>query len=251
MKVSLTTFLIFISFFTFSQGEFQFETETHDFGNILEGTQAKHVFKFKNIGNAPIVISNVQASCGCTTPSYSKEPILPGAEGEITAVYNSQGRIGQFSKSINITSNAKSTSYTVFIKGLVSKEPPKVFSEEEKANSPKIQFEMNEYNFGKANKGEQIRKTFSYTNTGKKDLIINKISSTCNCVVLANGEENILKPGEKGTLTFIYTPKGVSDRKDIVYIESNDIITPRKELVFRAFVNDNSVNMLKNSSSPF
>lgn len=61
-----------------AQGIIAFEKETHEFGSIAEGVQATFEFKFKNTGNQPVIINNVQSSCGCTTPDWTKEPILPG-----------------------------------------------------------------------------------------------------------------------------------------------------------------------------
>lgn len=102
-----------------NQAEFKFEKEVHDFGTIKEGVQAEYTFKFTNIGKEPLVISNVQASCGCTTPKWTKEPVKPGDVGSITVVYNSKGRPGMFNKSVTITSNAKTSSKVLFIKGTV------------------------------------------------------------------------------------------------------------------------------------
>jgi hypothetical protein len=99
--------------------DFKFETEVHDFGSIDEGTQATFEFAFTNTGKEPLVITNVQASCGCTTPKWSKEPIKPGEKGVISAVYNSTGRPGAFNKQITITSNAKTTPKLIYIKGVV------------------------------------------------------------------------------------------------------------------------------------
>jgi hypothetical protein len=103
--------------------EFKFETEVHDFGAVKEGTQAEHTFKFTNIGKEPLVITNVSASCGCTTPKWTKEPVKPGESGNVTAIYNSKGRPGAFNKAITITSNAKTPSKVLFIKGTVNAEP--------------------------------------------------------------------------------------------------------------------------------
>ena len=69
-----------------------------------------------------MVISNVQASCGCTTPKWTKEPIKPGESGAVTAIYNSKGRPGTFNKAITITSNAKTPQKVLFIKGNVEVE---------------------------------------------------------------------------------------------------------------------------------
>ncbi len=99
--------------------QFKFENELHDFGEIPEGPQATHEFKFKNTGKEPLVLSNVKASCGCTTPSWTKEPVLPGKDGSVAATYNTQGRPGPFSKAITITSNAGEATKVITIKGNV------------------------------------------------------------------------------------------------------------------------------------
>ncbi len=99
--------------------DFKFEREVHDFGNIKEGVQAEYTFKFTNTGKEPLVITNVQASCGCTTPKWTKEPVKPGESGQVTAIYNSKGRPGNFNKAITITSNAKTAQKVLFIKGNV------------------------------------------------------------------------------------------------------------------------------------
>ncbi len=105
-----------------NQADFKFETEVHDFGTVKEGVQAEHTFKFTNIGKEPLVITNVQASCGCTTPKWTKEPVKPGESGTVTAIYNSKGRPGTFNKAITITSNAKTPQKVLFIKGNVEVE---------------------------------------------------------------------------------------------------------------------------------
>jgi hypothetical protein len=102
--------------------DFKFEREVHDFATIKEGVQAEYVFKFTNIGKEPLVITNVQASCGCTTPKWTKEPVKPGESGQVTAIYNSKGRPGNFNKAITITSNAKTAQKVLFIKGNVEAE---------------------------------------------------------------------------------------------------------------------------------
>ncbi len=98
-----------------------FVKETHDFGTIPEGPKAEYEFKFTNKGSEPINIQKVQASCGCTTPSYSKEPVKPGEVGTIKAVYNTQGRPAPFNKTITVISNAGTK--VLYIKGTVEKSP--------------------------------------------------------------------------------------------------------------------------------
>ncbi|MBP6455950.1 MAG: DUF1573 domain-containing protein [Chitinophagaceae bacterium] len=99
----------------------KFNTEVHDFGTVPEGGSISYDFEFKNISSEPIVLSNVQASCGCTTPTWPKEPVLKGKSAKITATYNTQGRPGGFNKTITITSNAGVK--VVTIRGNVEKAP--------------------------------------------------------------------------------------------------------------------------------
>src|SRR5690554_2443140 len=106
-KIIFLFSLVLISFYGFSQGTFKFSNEDkHDFGLVEEGKLATYEFEFTNTGSAPIIMSGVRASCGCTTPSWTKEPIPPGGKGSVTASYNSAGRPGAFNKTIPITSNA-------------------------------------------------------------------------------------------------------------------------------------------------
>ena len=84
---------------------FKFEKEVYDFGEIKEGEKVTYDFKFKNIGNSPLIISSATATCGCTIPEYPKEPVAPGAEGLIRVVFNSAGKAGMQNKIISITAN--------------------------------------------------------------------------------------------------------------------------------------------------
>ena len=84
---------------------FKFEKEVYDFGEIKDGEKVTFDFKFKNIGNSPLIISSATATCGCTIPEYPKEPVAPGAEGLIRVVFNSAGKAGMQNKIISITAN--------------------------------------------------------------------------------------------------------------------------------------------------
>jgi hypothetical protein len=85
---------------------FEFKTgNIHDFGNVQTGTQVSYDFEFTNVGNKPLVITGGMASCGCTTPTFPKEPILPGKKSKITVKFNAGGP-DPFSKTVFIYSNA-------------------------------------------------------------------------------------------------------------------------------------------------
>jgi hypothetical protein len=82
-----------------------FDAYEHDFGQILQGSENPYVFKFKNTGNEPLIISSATGSCGCTVPFYAKDPIPPGAESEIHVVYKPGKQEGMQRKTVTITAN--------------------------------------------------------------------------------------------------------------------------------------------------
>jgi len=106
---------------TLKPEDMSFKYILHDFGTIPEGPVAEYEFEFTNSGKEPIIINDAAASCGCTKPSFPKEPILPGKKGAIKVAYNTQGRVAPFTKTITISSNAGTKVLT--IKGEVEKAP--------------------------------------------------------------------------------------------------------------------------------
>lgn len=98
--------------------EITFTKTEHDFGSMKKGSDMKYDFTFKNTGKTALVLNNVKASCGCTTPKWPKEPIAPGKSSTINVTYDSK-RVGPFTKSITITSNAKTPTVELQIKGTV------------------------------------------------------------------------------------------------------------------------------------
>lgn len=100
---------------------FAWDGQSHDFGKIKQGVPATHEFKFTNKGKVPLVITNVQPSCGCTTPDWSKEPIPPGQQGFIKATFNAAAA-GAFNKTITVTANIEPGFIQLSFKGEVSTE---------------------------------------------------------------------------------------------------------------------------------
>lgn len=84
-----------------------------DFGTIKEGQKVRHVWRVKNAGKVPLLIANVQASCGCTVPSFPKNPIAPGEFGEVTLEFNSEGRPGSVTKNALIIANADNAPFSI------------------------------------------------------------------------------------------------------------------------------------------
>ncbi|TXD50952.1 MULTISPECIES: DUF1573 domain-containing protein [unclassified Polaribacter] len=119
MKTFATLLMIlFISISTNAQ-EFKFEKETINYGTISKNANGEKVFVFTNIGNEPLINKNIQSTCGCTVPKKPEKPIMPGEKGEIKVSYDTK-RVGGFSKSITIFSNAKNARKVIRIKGIVS-----------------------------------------------------------------------------------------------------------------------------------
>ena len=99
--------------------DIKFEIENHDFGTVEEGPKAAFDFNFTNTGKEPLILQDVHASCGCTVPSWPREPILPGQKNKIKVEYNTQGRPGAFNKAITVKSNGKTPTVMIYIKGTV------------------------------------------------------------------------------------------------------------------------------------
>ncbi len=120
-KSILMSLLLLVSMSLFAQqAVITFKEKEHNFGTIEEaGGKVTTVFEFKNEGMEPLVLSNVRASCGCTTPKWTREPIEPGQTGTITVTYNPNGRPGRFQKTVTITSNATTPTVKLIIKGEV------------------------------------------------------------------------------------------------------------------------------------
>ena len=93
-----------------------FEESTHDFGEIRQGDKVEHVFTFENSGTEPLIISNVQVTCGCTASDWPRDPIAPGTQSSITITFNSAGKLGMQNKVITIVSNAVTPRQRISIK---------------------------------------------------------------------------------------------------------------------------------------
>lgn len=123
-NLSLLMFFALINFGLLNaQGgaNIHFPEEKHNFGTIKEvnGPVAYH-FEFINKGQSPLIIKDVEATCGCTTPEWTKKPIMPGQKGSIKAIYDPKNRPGTFEKTITVTSNAQNKNkYTLKISGEV------------------------------------------------------------------------------------------------------------------------------------
>ena len=135
MKKSLfISITLLFSFFVYSQenqADIKFEETIIDYGEVEFESDGKRIFKFKNIGNAPLVFQRISSSCGCTIPKKPEKPIEPGETGEIEVEYDTK-RVGLFMKAISVISNSKNPSTVLRIKGEVLPEEEEEEGEEEK-----------------------------------------------------------------------------------------------------------------------
>ncbi|MFD2570901.1 DUF1573 domain-containing protein [Spirosoma soli] len=103
------------------------EKGIYDFGTLTEGDTVEHVFEFTNTGQFPLIINNITASCGCTTPEWPREPVAPGAKSSVRVRFNSRGKSGEQNKTITIFANTDPAMTDLQFKALV----------QPKADSPK------------------------------------------------------------------------------------------------------------------
>jgi hypothetical protein len=222
-KYSLLMVLFAFTLMAMSQkAVITFEKNTHDFGKINESDgKVTYVFEFVNRGNAPLVVNRVQASCGCTTPVWTKEPIEPGKKGSITVTYSTVGRPGIFNKSITVYSNAAEEQTILFIKGDVIPQTTSgnpsypVLMGDLSLKSKTVQ--MNNVDKGK----NQVR-TLEIMNNSKNN-IKPTIENLPTYLSVAITPET-LKPQDTGTITFTFNSKNCTQWglvSDDVYLVLN------------------------------
>ena len=243
--------------------DFNFPQDKFDFGIVTEGDVATHTFEFFNAGKDTILLKaeNVRASCGCTTPSFSTEAILPGQKGSITAAFNSQGRPGIFQKTITVYYKDQ-VAKMLNIKGIVEPKTAEVtHTEAELKKSSKLVLEKSTVNFGKIERGQKGLYSVKITNQGKDTLFIQKSQAACSCasykLVKEKSAEEIkyVLAGKSAVLQITYSPAADGYNRDILALYSNDINTPRTSITLESDVVESlqqkSIIQEGNGSAPF
>ena len=120
LSLILGTFVVFAAYAqeqtaTQPGPQITFEEKTFDFGDIQQGDQVEHIFAFENTGDAPLILTNVQTTCGCTVPKWPREPIPPGQKSQILVKFNSTGKMGKINKVVKVISNANTPISQVII----------------------------------------------------------------------------------------------------------------------------------------
>lgn len=179
-----------------------FEKTEHDFGKINEADgRVSVVFSFKNEGMAPLVLSNVRASCGCTTPTWTKEPVEPGQSGSITVTYNPNGRPGRFQKTVTITSNASEPTNKVYIKGEVIPKQAKPVNKYTVAVG-ELSMKTTMLDLGTVKKGENKSGELEYANMTKENHEVKLATRAADSYIINQVTLPSVKANEVGKFVF-------------------------------------------------
>ncbi len=192
------------------EANMSFEKEAHNFGNIKEADGPVTVnFKFTNTGSQPLIIKQVNASCGCTSPNWSREPVLPGKDGFIGATYNPKNRPGPFSKTVTVTSNASTPVKTLTIKGSVEEKEKTLEDIYRYSMANKIRLKTNHLSFARVVKNTEASQQVEIVNTSDKPVTVSFKTVPAHLKLVANPET--LQPGEKGVIAGLYDSKLKND----------------------------------------
>ena len=180
---------------------FTFDSMEHDYGDISEeGGLATHIFRLINTGSSPLVIKQVTASCGCTTPDWTKSAIGSQKSGDITVSYDPKGRPGPFTKTITVfCENADPVQLT--IKGTVK-------DNVEKKKLPELTFKESIYDFGAIGESDGYAEhIFTFVNTGDAPLTVSRVTASCGCT-RPDWTNVPIEPGMEGNVIIAFDPRG-------------------------------------------
>jgi hypothetical protein len=223
-KYSFLLVVMLVTLTSFAQKPvIDFEIKTYDFGKINEEDgKATYVFNFTNKGNVPLVVNRVQASCGCTTPTWTKEPIEPGKKGSITVTYNPAGRPGVFTKSITVYSNATEEQSSLLIKGEVITKSNNTEVDAYSQSIGNLKLNAKVVQMNNIDKGKSQVRTVEIKNSGNANLKV--AVENLPTYLFAVVTPDILKPNESGKITFTFNSKNCAQWgpiNDEVYISLN------------------------------
>ena len=184
------------------QPKISFNETAHDFGKFKEADgKVTYKFEFVNTGGADLIIQNVTASCGCTAPRWTREPVPPGAKGYVAATYNPAGRPGSFRKYVTVISNSNPGSVRLTISGEVEAKPRTIEDDYRYAMGP-LRLKSNHLAFGNMTNNTITAKKLEIINTSEESLVI--VFQRVPAHVVISMEPATLKPGQKGMISASY-----------------------------------------------
>jgi len=207
----------------------------YNFGNIKQGDIVSHTFVISNSGGDLLKITDVRASCGCTAANPTKRELKPGESSNLEVTFNSKGRKGPQTKTVNVVTNdpdKKDITLTIKCNIIVP---------EEKNTSigARIFFPETQHDFGKVKEGLKVEYTFKFENKGTESLVVKDIKTSCGCTAAVVSNSS-LKPGEVGSIKVDFDTKNRSGRNSkSITIVSNDKKEPNKIITIYADVQKN------------
>ena len=235
---SIFIFLISFSITAFSQlmgPKASVQQVDYNFGNIKQGDIVSHTFVISNSGGDLLKITDVRASCGCTAANPTKRELKPGESSNLEVTFNSKGRKGPQTKTVNVVTNdpdKKDITLTIKCNIIVP---------EEKNTSigARIFFPETQHDFGKVKEGLKVEYTFKFENKGTESLVVKDIKTSCGCTAAVVSNSS-LKPGEVGSIKVDFDTKNRSGRNSkSITIVSNDKKEPNKIITIYADVQKN------------
>ena len=221
----------------------QFREETFDFGMVVEEAgSVTHEFLFTNNSGRPVKITNVQASCGCTTPAWTKDAIAPGKTGFIQASYNPKGRPGYFNKSLTVTTDLDSSPIILQIKGQVRVPGDAALTTEFQVANGNWRLKSGSFNLGKVYlKDEFMSRDFMIVNAGSTAVTyLDKYIGPS--YIKIDVTPKTLQPGEKGNVKVSYNGKMKGKygfQSDNMELLTDDEQNPTKSFSVYATLEDN------------
>ena len=185
------------------QPKISFQETLHDFGKFKEvDGKVTHKFEFVNTGGSDLIVQNVSASCGCTAPNWTREPIPPGGKGFVAATYNPAGRPGAFRKYVTVISNSNPGSVRLTIAGEVEPKPRTIEDDYRYAMGP-MRLKSNHLAFGNLKNTASTEKRLEVINTSDTEVSVAFLRVPKHLVIAM--EPALLKPKQKGEIIATYS----------------------------------------------
>jgi len=244
MRILISFCLVLLPAFVVAQvaKPLQFREESFDFGSVKEeGGPVTHEFLFTNNSARYVKIVSVQASCGCTTPDWEKDPIGPGKTGFIQASYNPKGRPGYFNKSLTVTTDMDSNPLILQIKGQVSSDSAPLANADFQSATGSWKLKSGSFNLGKVyRKDEYTARDFQVLNSGTKTVTYSG-SYVGPAYINVEVQPKALAPGEKGHIKVSYNGKmkgAYGFQSDNIALITDDEFNPSKSFSVYATLED-------------
>lgn len=229
-----------IPLFSQQSGKVRFDSETHDFGSIREENgPVEFRFEFTNTGNAPVLIQAVRASCGCTTPNWTRDPVPPGQKGFVMARYNPQNRPGPFRKSLVVSTNGDPATVTLFIQGMAE---GKVLAVEDQYRNKigDLRLKFRSLNMGKITTEKPAMRSFDIYNDSDRTLAFIERMEKPDYIDISV-QPPVLGSRQEGRIVITYDPKGKNDLgfvSDQIVLYTGERDEPRKQLMVVATIEE-------------